>query len=179
MNMRKKLFFACFTAAGIFSASTALAAPTWINDDVFSLDVKPTVVKTSTLSMSTSNPLTSEGNVKPGDRLFTINVSADATTKVALTGANETIIAETGAVRNTRSGPISLLGYLPSGYTQHITNEQEFFPVGSSSDPYNRVLLLEGEDIYNLDITVASDAEEKYTLPGTYTFEFVAQAYTE
>lgn len=177
--MKKKLLLACFAAAGLFSASAALAAPTWIDDDVFSLDVKPVVVKTSTLSMSTTNPLTSEGSLKPGDRLFTINISTDATTKVALTGANTTAIGESGVVRNTVSGSKVIFGYLPSGYTQHLTSEQEFFPVGSNRTEINRVLLLEGEDMYNLDISVPSDAEEEYTFPGTYTFEFVAQAYTE
>ncbi|ATF92087.1 Uncharacterised protein [Cedecea neteri] len=185
--MKKKLLFACFAATGIFSASTALAAPTWIDDDVFSLDVKPAVVKTSTLSVNASNTLTSEGNIGPNQLLFTLNISATPETKIALGAINEYSTNKGSSIRSTgeilsNAGPANrrIGGLIPDEYKSMLTNNSDYFPTGASMVGNANVILLSGEELYAINVTTSdSYSVEDYIHPGTYTFSFVAQAYTE
>lgn len=179
--MKNNLLLTSIAAAGMFSACAAFAAPNWIDKDVFQFDVGATVVQTNTLSMSTSSVLTSEGNVKPNNILFTINVSAEKNTKVALAGAGTTLITTEGRVSNQSSDVgVALEGVMLPVDLNKITADKAYAPPGANvSNDKSGILLLSGSNRYSITVMTPADYVEKYNAPGVYCYDFIAQAYTE
>lgn len=170
---------AILAAVGVLSIQAAFAAPGWIDDSAYLIEAKPVVVKTTKLSMSTSDVLVNEGSIKPDQHLFTLNVSAGSDTQIALAAAGTTSISQSGVVRNRGGGVNVINGILPPEYVSNLTREPQYNPDGGRPIDSSSILLLSGEDTYNIAITAHPTVNSEYTLPGNYTYEFVAQAYTD
>lgn len=189
--MNKKIATYCLLAAGAAFTSGAFAEPKFIDEDVFSIDVTPTVIKTSTLAMNVTNEFTSDGNLGPNQRLFTLNVSTTPETRVAVAAENRggsykgTQLRSNGTLisQGLNGGTTTIVGLIPDEYKGKLNTSQEYFP----KDAFNlagqsAVILLKGEESYAIDILSSPSygtSDDEYTRPGGYVFNFIAQAYTE
>ncbi|AIR61947.1 hypothetical protein LH23_15200 [Cedecea neteri] len=185
--MNKKIATYCLLAAGAVFTSGVFAEPKFIDEDVFSIDVTPTVIKTSTLAMNVTNEFTSDGNIGPNQRLFTLNISTTPETSVAVAAAKlgGTQLRTDGWIASQGlDGSASIIeGFISDEYKGKLETSQEYFPNGV----YNiagksAVILLKGAESYAIDVTTDSTygtREGTYHRPGEYIFSFIAQAYTE
>lgn len=185
--MNKKIATYCLLAAGAAFTSGVFAEPKFIDEDVFSIDVTPTVIKTSTLAMNVTNEFTSNGNIGPNQRLFTLNVSTAPGTSIAVAarddGSQRTRIRSFGDIISAGiDGSTSAIrGYLNDEYKSKLTTNTDYFPPNTRTDDNAAVILLKGENSYAIDVTTSPEngSNGQYDRPGEYVFSFIAQAYTE
>lgn len=189
--MNKKIATYCLLAAGAAFTSGAFAEPKFIDEDVFSIDVTPTVIKTSTLAMNVTNEFTSDGNIGPNQRLFTLNVSTTPETSVAVAAENPgggytgTQLRTNGWVvsQGLNEGASTVGGYISDEYKGKLNTSREYFPKNAYSTAGRAaVILLKGAESYAIDVMTDSaygTGEGEYHRPGAYLFNFIAQAYTE
>lgn len=190
--MNKKIATYCLLAAGAAFTSGVFAEPKFIDEDVFSIDVTPTIIKTSTLAMNVTNEFTSDGNIGPNQRLFTLNVSTTPETSVVVAAENSsndvrsgTQLRSTGYIfsQGVNGSSVSIPGMISDEYKNKLNTEQKYFPNGAYNTAGKAaVMLLKGNDSYAIDVTTDSaygTNEDEYHRPGEYVFSFIAQAYTE
>ena len=189
-TMNKKIATFCLLAAGAAFTSGVFAEPKFIDEDVFSIDVTPTVIKTSTLAMNVTNEFTSDGDIGPNQRLFTLNVSTTPETSVVVAAENPTNdymgtqLRPDGwvASKNLNGGGSNISGYISDEYKGKLTTSPEYFPENALNVPGNSAaILLKGTESYAIDVTTDSTygTDGKHNPPGEYIFNFIAQAYTE
>lgn len=191
--MNKKIATFCLLVAGAAFTSGAFAEPKFIDEDVFSIDVTPTVIKTSTLAMNVTNEFTSDGDIGPNQRLFTLNVSTTPETSVVVapennggnSGFDGTQLRKSGWVvsQGLDGSSSTISGYISDEYKGKLTTSPEYFPKGAFANLGNSaVILLKGAESYAIDVTTGptyGTGESDHDRPGSYLFNFIAQAYTE
>ncbi|AIR62845.1 hypothetical protein LH23_19925 [Cedecea neteri] len=182
----KKSMAACaiLAALGVFSSTAFAEERQWDEMSKSTMTVSPTIVKSSDLSIHIEDANDITGNLGPNQPLFTIKINASADAKIAMGtpgAARGTVLRAGGLLMTTGDTGAWLTGKIPEEYRDALTRDSAYFFTGvNQKDSLSEVLLLEGQDQYAINIVTDDDQTvDTYIKPGNYTFDLLAQAYTE
>lgn len=127
-----------------------------------------------------NNTLPENGDQLKNKLFFRLGVSSlDANVKVSLAGGDETLIQGDGTVYSTprQDDGTKLIGMVEAKYLGDIETDPLFLPKAANQTTGSSAVLIPGGGESFLSISGAGVSQN--VMPGQYTFNFVAQAYTE
>lgn len=175
---------AILAALGVFSSTVFAEERQWDDMSKSTMTVSPTIVKNSALSIHIEDANDITGNLGPNQPLFTIKINASADAKIAMGapgGTRDTALRAGGFLMALGDTGTWLTGIISEEYRDVLTRDSAYFFTGvNQADSLSEVLLLEGQEQYAINV-VTSDKRsvDDYIRPGNYTFNLLAQAYTE
>lgn len=177
---------AILAAVGVLSLTAFAGERQWDEANISTVKVSPTVVKSSVLSMHIENANAITSNLGPNQLLFSIKINASADAKIAMGspgvfGKSKLRAGGLVMTQGAENNGYSLTGIIDEEYRDALESDPAYFFTGVARlDDRAEVLLLEGQDQYTINVaTTDKQSVDDYIMPGTYTFDFLAQAYTE
>ncbi|NIG76611.1 hypothetical protein RJE46_08705 [Cedecea neteri] len=183
----KKSMAACaiLAALGVFSSTVFAEERQWDDMSKSTMTVSPTIVRSSAVSMHIEDANDITGNLGPNQLLFTIKINASADAKIAMGtpgwAGRETALRAGGVLVTSGETGSQLVGIIDEEYRDALTRDSAYFFTGTTqADSLSEILLLEGQDQYAINVvTRDKQSVDDYIRPGNYTFNLLAQAYTE
>ncbi|WNJ77627.1 hypothetical protein RJE46_13360 [Cedecea neteri] len=131
-------------------------------------------------ALSVNDNLPENGDEIKGKKFFQLGISAlDTNVKVSLAGGGETLIQGDGTVYSAprQEDGTKLIGLVESKFRGNIETDPLYLPNTANKTTGASAVLFSGGTEHFLNIYGADVAQN--VMPGQYTFNFVAQAYTE
>ncbi|AIR61946.1 hypothetical protein F3J34_09455 [Klebsiella sp. Ap-873] len=127
-----------------------------------------------------NNRLPENGDELKDTKFFQLGISSlDTNVKVSLAGGGETLIQGDGTVYSAprQEDGTTLIGIVENKYLGDIETDPLYLPNAANKTTGASAVLLSGGTEHYLTINGADVSQN--IMPGQYTFNFVAQAYTE
>lgn len=171
--MSNKLVTASIFLSALFLAPDTLATPGGI---IVTATSDLTINQYSGLKFSANGPKVFEGRLNKGDVLIALQVEipdAPEGTKVAIAGDKNTSISVDGTVESETGGIIARL----DDVDKYSIEGSEYIPPNASRTAESKAIIVNGDSAVT---ALTFSAVENYTpSPGTYAYNFVAQAFFE
>lgn len=179
--MLNKSLIALGTLGLVFAGNAS--AVTFIDNLRAEAQAKVTVKQDSQVmirSAGVNRKLPENGDELKGMSLFRLEISSlDSNVKVSLAGGGETLIQGDGTVHSAprQEDGTKLIGVVDDKYLGDIKTDPLYLPAAANKTTGASAVIIPGGTEYILNIDGADVSQN--VMPGQYTFNFVAQAYTE